>query len=75
MAKLTVQSNAQLAPQLRQGALMMHNDEPPMIVIVDEISDPTGGEGFFGTDLETGVRIEYDASQFKPFIGKITLEQ
>jgi hypothetical protein len=73
MARLTVTSNAQPVPKLAQGTLMVHNEEPPMVVIVDEVVG--FGEGFFGTDLETGVRIEYDTEQFKPFIGKITLEQ
>lgn len=73
MAKLTVTSDLQATPVLKQGALMIHNEEPPMIVIVDEVT--SGGEGFFGTDLENGVRIEFSTEQFKPFIGKLTLEQ
>ncbi len=73
MALLTVVQQPQRAPELRPGALMIHKAEPPMVVIVDEVL--ADEQSFFGTDLECGVRIEYDADQFVPFIGKLTLEQ
>jgi hypothetical protein len=73
MARLEVIGGVPKTPDLREGVLMIHKNEPPMVVIVDEVTG--GGEGFWGTDLETGIRIEYDAGQFVPFIGKLTLEQ
>lgn len=73
MAKMTVDSGVRLPPALESGTLMIHNDLPPMVVIVDEVLED--GLSFFGTSLDTGYRIEYDASQFTPFIGKLTLEQ
>lgn len=73
MAKLVIDTGVQLPPDLGPGVLMIHNEQPPMVVIVDEVVD--GGAAFFGTSLDTGYRIEYDASQFVPFIGKLTLEQ
>jgi hypothetical protein len=73
MALMTVISGAQAAPQLKPGILMIHKEEPPMVVVVDEVT--AAGEGFWGTDLETGIRIEYATEQFNPFIGKLTLEQ
>lgn len=73
MPLMTVVQQPQRAPELKQGALMIHKAEPPMVVIVDEVL--ADEQSFFGTDLECGVRIEYDADQFVPFIGKLTLEQ
>lgn len=73
MAKITVESQDQLLPTLKKGALMIHNEPPAMVVIVDEVE--ADGIGFFGTDLETGTRISYAVSEFAPFIGKLTLEQ
>lgn len=71
MPILQVVSADQAIPVLRQGTLMIHNEEPPMIVIVDEVVDG----GFWGVSLEDGQRIEWDVNQFCPFIGKLTLEQ
>lgn len=73
MALMTVNSGAQAVPQLAPGVLMIHEQEPPMIVVVTEVT--ADGEGFFGTSLEDGMHIEWAADQFKPFIGKLTLEQ
>lgn len=73
MAKLTIESGNQQQPELAPGALMIHIEQPPLVVIVDEVT--SGGEGFWGTSLDHGYRIEYDASQFVPFIGKLVLEQ
>lgn len=73
MAKLTIESGNQQKPELAPGVLMIHIEQPPLVVIVDEVT--AGGEGFWGTSLDLGYRIEYDAAQFVPFIGKLTLEQ
>lgn len=73
MARLTVESNDPIRPTIAPGVLMLHKESPPMVVIVDEAL--VDGLSFFGTDLESGVRIEYDADQFEPLVGKITLEQ
>lgn len=73
MAKMTVDSGLQQPPELAPGVLMIHNELPPMVVIVDEVLPD--GLSFFGTTLDNGYRIEYDVAQFKPFIGKLTLEQ
>lgn len=72
MAILTVTSQSQKLPILTVGGLMIHNDEPPLVVVVTEVM-PSGD--FMGTSLEDGVHIEWAAEEFKPFIGKLTLEQ
>jgi len=72
MALMTVVSGAQAAPQLKPGVLMIHNEPPAMIVVVSEVKDDLG---FMGTDLQDGTHMEWDVSQFTPFIGKLTLEQ
>lgn len=73
MALMTVHSGQVAAPDLHPGVLMILKEPPAMVCVVDEVTD--GGEGFYGTDLETGTRIEYATELFTPFIGKLTLEQ
>jgi len=72
MPVLTVGQQAQQLPSVAVGTLMIHNDAPPLVVIVTEVM-PSGD--FMGTNLEDGVHIEWAAEEFKPFIGKLTLEQ
>lgn len=72
MAILTVQSQAQQLPTVAVGTLMIHNEAPPLVVMVTEVM-PSGD--FMGTNVEDGVHIEWAIEEFKPFIGKLTLEQ
>lgn len=72
MAILTVQSQAQQLPTVAVGTLMIHNEAPPLVVMVTEVM-PSGD--FMGTNVEDGVHIEWAVEEFKPFIGKLTLEQ
>lgn len=51
---------------------MIHNDAPPLVVMVTEVQ-PSGD--FMGVSLEDGCLIEWAIEEFKPFIGKLTLEQ
>ena len=51
---------------------MIHNEAPPLVVMVTEVM-PSGD--FMGTSLEEGTHIEWAIEEFKPFIGKLTLEQ
>lgn len=72
MAILTVGQQAQQPPTVARGTLMIHNEEPPLVVMVTEVM--ASGD-FMGTNIEDGVHIEWAVEEFKPFIGKLTLEQ
>lgn len=72
MPILTVGMQSQQLPKLAKGTLMIHKDEPPMVVLVTEVL-PSGD--FMGTSLEDAVHIEWAIEEFRPFIGQLTLEQ
>lgn len=72
MGRLTVDNEVQLIPQVAQGVLMIHKEPPAMVVVVTEVKDELG---FWGADIQDGTYMEWDATQFTPFIGKLTLEQ
>lgn len=72
MPILTVGQQTQKAPSIGRGVLMIHNEEPPLIVLVTEVMSDAS---FMGTNVEDGVHIEWATEEFKPFIGKLSLEQ
>lgn len=72
MPVLSVSEQSQNVPKLKMGTLMIHNEDPPLIVLVTDVGS---SESFMGTNLEDGVHIEWATEEFKPFIGKLTLEQ
>lgn len=72
MPILSVGQQAQQLPNVARGTLMLHNEQPPMVVQVTEV---LASGDFMGTSLEDGVHIEWAIEEFKPFIGKLTLEQ
>ncbi|WPJ20510.1 hypothetical protein vBPFY1MI_51 [Pseudomonas phage vB_PF_Y1-MI] len=72
MPILTVGQQTQQVPKIARGVIMIHNEEPPLIVLVTEV---VSDESFMGTSLEDGVHIEWITGEFKPFIGKLALEQ
>lgn len=72
MPILTIEKQAQQLPTIAVGVLMIHKEDPPLVVQITEVL-PSGD--FMGTSFEDGVHIEWAADEFTPFIGKLVLEQ
>lgn len=72
MAKLIIDTDMKIIPPIQNGTIMIHNDQPPMVVMATGI---VIGDEFPGVDLETGnYGDQWISTEFRVFEGKITLE-
>lgn len=72
MAKMVVDSDMKILPPIMNGVLLIHNEQPPMVVMATGIEI---GDEFPGVSLEDGVYGEqWISSEFRVFEGKLTLE-
>lgn len=64
-----------LTRQMEVSTLMIHNEDPPMVVMVTAVDGETAGD-FAGVDLETGIYTNtYQKAEFTFFDGTLTLTQ
>lgn len=64
-----------LTKQMEVGTLMIHHEEPPMVVMVSAVEGEQAGD-FAGIDLGTGIYTNtYQKSEFTFFDGTLTLTQ
>lgn len=73
MARITIDTEMKVAPDVMGGTLMIHKDHPPFVVMATGI---VMGDEFPGVSLEDGAYGEqWVITEFNVFDGKITLEQ
>lgn len=73
MARMFVDTEMKETPVVKPGTLMIHKEQPPMIVLVTGI---VIGDEFAGVSLEDGIYGEqWIIDEFNVFDGKLTLEQ
>lgn len=73
MARLTVNTDVKMVPDVVPGTLMIHKDEPPYIVMATGI---VVGDEFAGVALENGGYGEqFIINEYNVFQGTLTLEQ
>lgn len=72
MAKMQIDSEMKVLPGVGPGTIMIHNEQPPFIVMATGI---VVGDEFPGVSLEDGAYGEqWIVTEFRVFEGKITLE-
>jgi hypothetical protein len=73
MARITIDTEMKVLPEVKPGTLMIHQDIPPFVVMATGI---VMGDEFPGVSLEDGAYGEqWIVTEFSVFDGKITLEQ
>jgi hypothetical protein len=73
MARITIDTEMKVTPEVKPGTLMIHTDTPPFVVMATGI---VMGDEFPGVALEDGAYGEqWIIDQFNVFDGKIILEQ
>lgn len=73
MAKMLVDTDMAVLPDVVPGTLMIHEDLPPYVVMATGI---VMGELFPGVSLSDGsYGEEWEIAQYRVFQGKLTLEQ
>jgi hypothetical protein len=73
MAKMIVDTEMKVVPDVVPGTLMIHEDLPPYIVMATSI---VIGDEFAGVSLSDGVYGEqWVISEYSVFQGKLSLEQ
>lgn len=73
MATLRIETDLQRNPELKQGTLMLFNEEPPMVVVA---TGPAYDGAFPGTCLDDGIHLEaWNLEQFTVFKGTLSLTQ
>lgn len=72
MAKIFVEADMKVLPPIQAGTIMIHQDQPPFVVMA---TGGVSGDEFPGVALEDGSYGEqWIAGEFRVFEGKITLE-
>lgn len=73
MARITIDTEMKVQPEVKAGTLMIHQESPPFVVMATGI---VLGDEFPGVSLEDGSYGEqWIITEFNVFDGKITLEQ
>lgn len=73
MARMFVDTEMKETPIVKPGTLMIHKEQPPMVVMVTGI---VIADEFPGVSLEDGIYGEqWIIDEFNVFDGKLTLEQ
>lgn len=73
MARLTVDTHFKEELVVKPGTLMIHKEPPAFVVMATSI---VVGDEFAGVSLEDGAYGEqWVIDEYKPFEGKLTLEQ
>lgn len=72
MPKITIDTQMKSLPPIQPGTLMIHNEDPPMIVLATGIAV---SDEFPGVVLDTGHYGEqWISTEFRVFEGSATLE-
>lgn len=73
MARITVLPEMKTLPKVGMGVLMIHQDQPPFVVMA---TGEVKGDEFPGVALEDGAYGEqWIVDEFRVFEGTLTLEQ
>lgn len=72
---VAIETRNTLTQELEVGTLMIHNEQPPMVVLVTALDGEQAGD-FTGTVIDTGVHLNsFIRGEFTFFNGSITLTQ